>query len=103
MKDSNKLNKVFGILEPLPKRKLSVKEDRDLRPMRNKGVRSNLLDQEQLNAESGSARRKPKLGQKYKNDERYERFFKMMSVGVPRAAVEAKMRQEDIDPSILDE
>ncbi|XP_042870455.1 WASH complex subunit 3-like [Penaeus japonicus] len=36
-------------------------------------------------------------------DPRYAAYFKMLAVGVPRQAVELKMSQEGIDPSLLDD
>lgn len=35
-------------------------------------------------------------------DPRYAKFFKMLKMHVPRGAVEAKMRGEGLDPSVLD-
>jgi len=37
-----------------------------------------------------------------KEDERFEKFFKMLKTGVPRGAVENKMRVENLDPAVLD-
>ncbi|XP_063975100.1 WASH complex subunit 3 [Diachasmimorpha longicaudata] len=33
----------------------------------------------------------------------YEKYFKMVNVGVPKAAVKIKMTQEGLDPSLLDD
>lgn len=35
-------------------------------------------------------------------DPRYEKYFKMLHVGVPKQAVKLKMKQEGLDPSILE-
>ncbi|KAH7986570.1 hypothetical protein HPB49_025902 [Dermacentor silvarum] len=35
-------------------------------------------------------------------DPRFSKYFKMLNVGIPLGAVQIKMRQENVDPSILD-
>lgn len=35
-------------------------------------------------------------------DPRFSKYFKMLSVGIPLGAVQIKMRQENVDPRILD-
>lgn len=40
--------------------------------------------------------------QSAQKDPRYEKYFKMMHFGVPKEAVKLKMRQEGLDPSILE-
>ena len=35
-------------------------------------------------------------------DPRYEKYFKMLAMGVPAVAVQNKMRMEGVDPSLLD-
>lgn len=35
-------------------------------------------------------------------DPRYEKYFKMLHVGVPKQAFKSKMEQEGLDPSILE-
>lgn len=37
-----------------------------------------------------------------KNDARYAKYIKMVAVGVPKMAVEGKMRAEGLDPDLLD-
>lgn len=32
----------------------------------------------------------------------YRKYFKMLKVGIPQAAVKIKMKSEDIDPNLLD-
>nr|CAI5846233.1 unnamed protein product [Callosobruchus analis] len=39
---------------------------------------------------------------KAKNDSRYSKFFKMLHVGVPEPAVKLKMKNEGLDPNILE-
>ncbi|CAL7934583.1 unnamed protein product [Xylocopa violacea] len=40
--------------------------------------------------------------QSAKTDPRYEKYLKMVHFGVPKEAVKLKMKQEGLDPSILD-
>lgn len=35
-------------------------------------------------------------------DPRFIKYFKMLNIGIPLGAVQIKMRQENVDPSILD-
>lgn len=39
---------------------------------------------------------------KLKDDPRYGKYFKMLMVGVPKAAVQPKMRMEGLDPEMLE-
>ncbi|CAH1985679.1 unnamed protein product [Acanthoscelides obtectus] len=41
-------------------------------------------------------------GSKAKDDPRYSKFFKMLHVGVPEPAVKLKMKNEGVNPGILD-
>lgn len=44
----------------------------------------------------------PSSTQSNRQDPRYEKYFKMMYVGVPVPAIKQKMMSEGVDPSILD-
>jgi len=54
--------------------------------------------------EKGEAKEMDKNNSKLDNSKnpKYTKYFKMLNMGIPRGAVENKMKQDGIDPSILD-
>ena len=64
-------------------------------------IKPNLLSRQATVASAGTAVPEEDPNDPRKNPE-YERWFKMVKVGIPKAAVQAKMQAEGVDPSILD-
>lgn len=64
--------------------------------MRAEGLDPAILDNKVEDSKAGGAAAAPAV------DPKHEKYFKMLKMHIPRPAVEAKMRAEGIDPSILD-
>ena len=52
--------------------------------------------------DAGTSKKKAVDGVALKEDERFQKYFKMLSVGLPAEAVKHKMTQDKVDPAILD-
>jgi len=107
--------------ETAKKREILLKDDERYRPffkmlkvcvprgavelkMQQKGLDPSMLDKDpEKTRVSVPSEVKEEKKIKLKDDERYGAFFKMIKVNVPRAAVELKMKQKGLDPSMLDE
>nr|CAH7716413.1 unnamed protein product [Callosobruchus chinensis] len=59
------------------------------------------IESDPANVETRTVNVEPE-GIKAKDDPRYSKFFKMLHVGVPEPAVKLKMRNEGVDPNILE-
>ncbi|KAJ8611740.1 hypothetical protein CTAYLR_009513 [Chrysophaeum taylorii] len=93
LKDDPKYAKYFKMLKMhLPRPAVEAK-------MKAEGVDPSVLD---MNPEEPMPEAKkndpPKLG----DDPKYAKYFKMLKMHLPRPAVEAKMKAEGVDPSVLD-
>ncbi|XP_071562908.1 WASH complex subunit 3 isoform X1 [Temnothorax nylanderi] len=107
----NKLQKLEASLEILESRLSSIpglEQDHHKESSNVNENETSKLEEVEVNEvdEPDNSEAKPKDEEKEvqsaAKDPRYERYFKMLHVGVPKQAVKLKMEQEGLDSSILD-
>lgn len=95
LKDDPKYAKYFKMIRMhIPKMAVALK-------MSAEGLDPAVLDMN-LTEPAPAARKADDAEVAIKDDPKYSKYFKMLRMHIPRPAIEAKMRAEGIDPTILD-
>mmetsp|Transcript_15541 Transcript_15541/g.18468 ORF Transcript_15541/g.18468 Transcript_15541/m.18468 type:complete len:123 (+) Transcript_15541:145-513(+) len=115
MKNKIKLNRIFGEVPTLTFRASRSASQNQQNNMKIPATVNKLENRKKLfndirrddgdddNKQHDTTRRKFKPRREYENDDRYQKYFKMLSVGIPRNAVIAKITQDGLDPSAIEE